>query len=293
MAESIRDAILGCILGGAIGDAMGHAYENSATGSMEKPARRWVLSDDTQLTLATCEAIAECREVDPEKIATQFVAWYRHGRLTGLGSSTLKALRDLDAGAHWALSGRSGDRAAGNGAAIRIAPLAFLLTKVEYEERRLIRDVSRITHHHDEAYAAALAVVDAIQASRAGESHLSERCSESLPDCVVRDRLREYAKADHEMSFADAAKRFGVSGWAAESVPFAIWAAEKCGDDFDSLLTNIIACGGDTDSNASIAGQIVGARLGYSKLPERLISQLPSRDLIHSTAQALADAVES
>jgi hypothetical protein len=43
---------------------------------------------------------------------------YNKGKLTGLGASTLKALRDLQVGAHWALSGWSGEYAAGNGAAM-------------------------------------------------------------------------------------------------------------------------------------------------------------------------------
>src|SRR5262245_24138963 len=65
----------------------------------------------------------------------------------GLGSSTLKALRDLSAGAHWALAGARGEYAAGAGAAMRIAPLAFLLDPASADDRVLIRDVARITHH--------------------------------------------------------------------------------------------------------------------------------------------------
>jgi ADP-ribosylglycohydrolase len=36
----------------------------------------------------------------------------------------------------------------------------------------------------------------------------------------------------------------------------------------------VINCGGDTDTNASIAGQIMGTILGYKKLPKNLITQL-------------------
>src|SRR4029079_3720944 len=44
-----EDAVLGCLLGGAIGDAVGGVAERGRLG----------LSDDTQLTLATCEAVIE------------------------------------------------------------------------------------------------------------------------------------------------------------------------------------------------------------------------------------------
>jgi ADP-ribosyl-[dinitrogen reductase] hydrolase len=112
-----RDRIIGSLLAGAIGDALGGVTERSGLA----------ISDDTQLTLATCEAIIEAKGVDPERIAGSFLRWYRAGAISGIGSSTLEALRDLDAGGHWALCGARGERAAGNGAAMRIAPLAFLL----------------------------------------------------------------------------------------------------------------------------------------------------------------------
>jgi ADP-ribosyl-[dinitrogen reductase] hydrolase len=115
------------------------------------------LTDDTQLTLATCDAIVQNGDVRPERIATEFTRAFRTGTLSGLGVSTYQALQSLAAGGHWALVGRKGDQAAGGGAAMRIAPLAFCLDLKVYRERQLLRDVCRITHHNDEAYVGALA----------------------------------------------------------------------------------------------------------------------------------------
>jgi ADP-ribosylglycohydrolase len=68
------DPVLGCILGGAIGDCVAGVAERS----------RLCLSDDTHLTLATCEAICASGEVSPDQIATAFLRWFRSGRLTGI-----------------------------------------------------------------------------------------------------------------------------------------------------------------------------------------------------------------
>src|SRR4051794_30405994 len=125
--DDIEDRVLGCILGGAIGDALGGPYEGQPGPLTVQPDLPWGLSDDTQLTLATCEAIIATGAITPASIADRFTAWFRSGRITGMGASTLKALRDLSAGAHWALAGRKGDRGAGNGAAMRVAPLAFCI----------------------------------------------------------------------------------------------------------------------------------------------------------------------
>lgn len=257
----MRDSILGCILGGAIGDAAGSAFEGG------QPGGPWRITDDTQLTLATCEALAE-GGLTAEEVAASMLRWFRARRLTGLGATTLKALRDLDAGCHWALAGREGERAAGNGAAMRIAPLAFVPAG-----RSLIRDVCRITHRNEEAYAGALAVVMAI-----GGGDFAE-----LPDSVVRDRLLGLG----EMSIAEMALRFGSSGYVAESVPLAIFAArQRLG--FEDMLEQVIAVGGDTDTNASIAGQIAGARLGLSGLPGALLDRLPDRAEILAVAERFA-----
>jgi ADP-ribosyl-[dinitrogen reductase] hydrolase len=97
------------------------------------------------LTLATCESIMETGGVHAERLASQFAERFIAGRITGAGSSTLKTMRDLVAGVHWALAGSRGEYSAGNGAAMRIAPLAFLLDPAKPADRTVIRDVCRIT----------------------------------------------------------------------------------------------------------------------------------------------------
>lgn len=130
-------SIKGSILAGAIGDAMGSGYENlmeevddlTADPFNFKPqalkAPTWRITDDTQLTLATIEAMTEHSLLDPKHVAGKMLQYYRDKKLSGLGASTLKALRELEFGGHWSQVGRQGEYAAGNGAAMRVAPLAF------------------------------------------------------------------------------------------------------------------------------------------------------------------------
>lgn len=154
-----EDEVLGCLLGGALGDAWGGPFEGRVGPVCFEIPRQSQVSDDTQLTLATCESVIEHGCVNPENLASHMLEWFVQGRISGIGSSTLKAMRDLSAGVHWALAGSRGEYAAGSGAAMRVAPLAFLLDPAKTDDRILIRDVCRITHHNDEAYVGALAVV--------------------------------------------------------------------------------------------------------------------------------------
>jgi ADP-ribosylglycohydrolase len=292
----LRDKIVGCIVGGAIGDAMGGPYEGRNRPFRVSPNVFGPLSDDTQLTLATCEAIIETGMPEPQAVAKSFLRWFRERRISGVGASTLKALRDLDAGAHWALAGRKGEMAAGNGAAMRIAPVAFFVDASLDESLTLVRDICRITHHNDEAYAGALAVVLAIQAvlnnPKISAEVLLAQIAEELPHTAVREQLLRLAGLQGQ-TIGSIAQRFGCSGYVVESVPLALYAAAEFAHlSFNDALTYLIEAGGDTDTIASIAGQVIGTRIGLGALPDELMTRLPDHDFVLSTAERFAATAE-
>jgi ADP-ribosylglycohydrolase len=285
-------------LGGAVGDAMGGPYEGSRGPVTYEPPDVWLLSDDTQLTLATCEAIAANRRVDPQDVADRFLVWLRGGRITGIGGSTFQALRDLDLGAHWAISGAQGERAAGNGAAMRAAPLAFVLNPEVDAERTTIRDVCRITHRNDEAYIGALAIIVTIRrVSLAGEeldANLPSVVAATLPDSRVRDRLRDLVDDCATHRLTECAQRYGASGYVVDSVPLAIMAASELPRvGVARAIQSAVECGGDTDTIASMAGQIIGSAVGQAALPCELVASLPDLASIVETARPFADFVDS
>ncbi|HSS20363.1 MAG TPA: ADP-ribosylglycohydrolase family protein [Pyrinomonadaceae bacterium] len=288
-ATELKDRARGCIIGGAIGDAMGGPFEGQRGPLRFHEHSDWMISDDTQLTLATCESIIEAGKVSPEHIADRFVQWYRAGRITGMGSSTLKALRDLDAGNHWALAGAKGEMAAGNGAAMRIAPLAFNLHPALADHRQTIRDVCRITHHNEESYVGALAMVAATRSlvfqDSASPAQPLANALRYLPDSRVRDRTLQLSELPDDLDLADVGSQFGSSGYVVDSVPLALYAARDIDRrPFDVGIRNVIEAGGDTDTIASMTGQIAGAWLGVSRIPREIIELLPDSANIERTA---------
>lgn len=271
----------GCILGGALGDAFGGVEERG----------RLCLSDDTQLTLATCEAIIKAERVDPAQVAETFRLWFVNRRLSGLGSATLKALRDLRAGAHWALAGAQGEMAAGNGGAMRIAPLGFVLDADS--DRRVVRDVVWVTHRNDEAYLGALAVLLALQRPwPATPSALLEAVADGLPDSRVRDRLVAVGQSGLSGELGRLATEFGNSGYVVDTVPLAICAAWlMVSRGFAPVLADVCAAGGDADTIGTIAGQLSGARLGVAALPQDLLNQLAERSWVASVSERFREFV--
>ncbi|MCA9556071.1 MAG: ADP-ribosylglycohydrolase family protein, partial [Myxococcales bacterium] len=81
------------------------------------------------------------------------------------------------------------------------------------------------------------------------------------------------------------------SGRAASVVPFAIAVAADA-TDLGSLLTAIVQAGGDTDTTGSIAGQILGARVGVGALPIALVEGVVDIALVRRVAGEFAAFVE-
>lgn len=292
MISSIEDRMAGCLVGGAIGDAMGLPFEGCKGPLKYVPPDSWRVSDDTELTVATCEAIAKDGRVSPESIAQELCTWFREGRIHGMGASTLKSLRELDEGGHWALVGRRGELAAGNGAAMRVAPLGFMLDPSRHDARVLLRDVCRITHHNDEAYIGALAVVAPVHHLAFRQSTLKpallDVVHKLLPDSNVRDRILRLREFVDGKSIWDCAARFGSSGYVVDSVPLALAAVTYVPTlGFQGVLEAVIECGGDTDTIASIVGQIAGTALGVGGLPSVLVQQLTNHNEIRQVASRL------
>ena len=112
---------------------------------------------------------------------------------------------------------------------MRIAPLAFLLDPATPADRTVIRDVCRITHHNDEAYVGALAVVVAIRFYSADlwshKNSLLVAVAESVRNTpAVRDRIKQFLPLTVLPS--EVASQFGASGWVVDTVPLALYCAQ-------------------------------------------------------------------
>lgn len=278
----LEDRFEACILCGAIGDAWGSSYENeikiddSEVYYLVKKSdkkRNWSITDDTQMTLATCEILNK-NYFDPDHLINKFIQYYRSRKLIGIGASTLKAILDKEAGIHWSQAGRTGEFAAGNGGAMRIAPFAFFPGIA----RQHIFDACKITHRNDEAFAGALAVYLSIKAilnsGWNGRNNLLDLIIPEMPDTSVKDRLIQINERGPNSSIEEIAE-FGTNGYVVNSVPFAIYCSTKILDlGLEEMLRQIINSGGDTDTNASIAGQIAGTLIGTENIPPQLILKL-------------------
>jgi len=97
--------------------------------------------------------------------------------------------------------------------------------------------------------------------------------------------LLEALAADFDELAALAASEIGAC-WTALGV--ALQALERI-DDYERGVLWAISLGGDTDTNATVAGALLGARHGVDVIPRRWLDTLRGRERIEAAAAGLAE----
>lgn len=270
----------GCLVGLALGDALGFPLEGLSQGRIARRfgrldhfaflGSRGYVSDDTELSVLLGEALlAGCGE--PETSAREFgkrlVGWFRWGP-PGIGMATLRASLSL-------MVGRPGGVAsAGNGAAMRAAPLGLYSAA---DRPGLVRALSTVTHTDPRAVDGALVVAEAVALLVQGREADWPTLSQSLPgiDLRLREALDQAWKlVRFEASPELRAQRLGCSGYVLHSVPLALAALWSRPATFLEGLQAVVLRGGDADSNGAIAGALLGAAFGREGLPAQLVQAL-------------------
>ena len=290
----LSQAIEGCIIGAALGDALGLPLEGlsrqrgrnlfpSLKDGPQFAFGRGFVSDDTEHLCLVANALTAAGD-DVEKFESELARGLRSWFLAlppGVGLATLKACLKLCVGIS---PQKSGVFSAGNGPAMRSAILGVCCDG-DFELLRAWNERStRITHSDPKAEAGAFAV--ALAAWLTSQNALSpqnflESLRAQLPQNEAREEMLQLAeraansaaKGQSAEEFADAlGLQRGVSGYIFHTVPVVLQCALREGD-FAQRVEEIVRCGGDADSTASILGGILGAR-GRNKLPANWIARL-------------------
>ncbi len=300
----IASRVAGCLLTAAIGDCLGAAYEGySGTDLAEayyegrfQPGSmtmgEW--TDDTSMLVATAKSIAERGRVDGEHLASSYLAWFERGG-RGIGRATYHAMKRLQSGTSWNEAGEKGEYAAGNGVAMRVAPIGLLHATDLEGLAEDVRDCGVITHRNEEAIAGAFAVAWAVARAAAGEldpETIILEVLDQLEPSRVSDGLSEAARLlEADEPPLTALPKLSVGGAAFETVPTAFYCFLRTPEDLRETVVSSIVGGGDTDTRACIAGGISGAYNGREAIPAKWLAELPLRRGIEGVAEQLCDVV--
>lgn len=288
-----------------MGDAIGAAFEGHHGPVPTEQLRRHLDSDtpvtytdDTAMTIAVAESLLACGGLDEDHLAATFASHHHREPHRGYGAGARVLLHDIHHGADWrkaAAAQFAGTGSLGNGAAMRCAP--FALAAAEPNTVAILSSrAALVTHTHPHAVdgAAVQAAAVAYALHRWDEDQASTtdlmavlRGVARTPDMIDQlHRAQELADAPA----ADAAASIGTGISALEAVPAAVCAFLHHPDAYADTVSFAIEMGGDTDTIASMAGAISGARLGLSALPESWLRRAEGVAHLQHLADQLAQS---
>jgi ADP-ribosylglycohydrolase len=330
------DRFRGCLIAGAAGDALGYAvefrsekqinqkYGSSGITSYDLVGGKALISDDTQMTLFTANALLlDTAQTDAvQNIANCYKEWYQTQFVTcdaakgqyawlmivpGLfarrapGDTCLKAIAQ---GANGTIEHPLNDRK-GCGGVMRVAPIGLYYSgsKLPIAESDMIgAKAAAITHGHDLGYIPAAALVHIIRMIVENEEMpLKEAVQDSIramneffPTAPhIRDFIGLMQKAvtlaESDRNDLDAIHELG-EGWVAEeTLAIAVFCALRHEHDLERALIASVNHKGDSDSTGAVTGTILGAYLGIDAIPEKFRKDLELYEVILEVAEDLCE----
>lgn len=303
----------GMLLGVAIGDSLGVTSEGMLPrhrrgkyGLIEdylpnrhvNNKRVGLPSDDTQLTFDTLIVILENGYLDMEKLASIFASH----RIFGIGNTVIGFLRNYkDLERPWYLAGVE---SAGNGALMRISPVAISYLKYESDRSALWADTvlaTMLTHNDPLAIGSSVAFVELLTSFLTSDgvpefsTLLSRFCSilqDTVGDKVYKSRMQGIGESDtvsklfiemveygikNDLSIEDFSDRIGSGAYLLETVPTVLYILQKYIDDPQEAMVQAVNNTKDNDTIGAIVGSAMGALYGKRAFKTKWISNLSGR----------------
>ncbi|MFO0954506.1 MAG: ADP-ribosylglycohydrolase family protein [Isosphaeraceae bacterium] len=314
------DRVRGCMLGLAVGDALGAPLEGLSSQQIrahygqvddfvdgarawKKKPYRWrmpgLYSDDTQQALALSDVLLECQTIDPDRLASIYLGLANPkgsyvGAHRGVGRSFRQVLADLERGVSPRLTGQ---RSAGIGAAMRIAPVALYFMNKPEGMFEAVMAASLMTHRDIRSLSGAMAVAHAVRRLAAGEprdpsflfrvaadvARDEERIAaydpqlvevgthlRSMPQAIAHvERLLDMPREQAFSALVEEANRHGADpvckrptmGFPPACIPTCLFLLITT-ESLEEALVEVVNLGGDADSAGAILGAFAGAHYG-------------------------------
>lgn len=262
----------GCLLGQVAGDALGSLVEFQGPGAIRArypdgvrdlaDGGTWGTiagqpTDDSEMALILARALVRAGGYDPDAALGAYRAWRESGPF------------DIGATTSAGLAGRPNHGSQANGSLMHISPLgvwAHALPPAQAAE--LARQDSRLTHPHpvcaDACAAFAVAVAHAVRRGDGPEAAYAAAlrwAQEAGAEPAVRDALLAAATRPP-------ADYLTQQGWVLVALQNAFYQLVHAPSLEEGVIATVMA-GGDTDTNAAIAGALLGAVHGREEVPAR------------------------
>ena len=306
-AHLIRsDRIAGGLWGLLVGDALGVPYEFAPPNRIPafnriemKPPRDFhraylgippgTWSDDGAQALCLLTSLLERGGLAPDDLMERLARWFRDGYLAvggevfDVGMQTRRVLDRFLAGTALMDCAPTGEWSNGNGALMRVLPLALWHRGSDRDLITTAMLQSRLTHGHARSgLCCALYCLWAreIQAGATRPWLSALATFEAVFPPGTPERL-EYDTKIHPREPDSACG----TGYVVDTLLSAVQVMEAGG--YEAVVKASIQLGNDTDTTACVAGGIAGLRDGVHAIPARWLQMLRGKDLVEPLLQRL------
>lgn len=290
----LRDRARGALLGHAAGNALALPTEFFLTPEAiaqafpeglgeihrrDSPGSPW--DDDVAMSVALARELVEPAP-DLERLAGRWIRWMEEdGR--GIGGWTSVALTHLRV--HGSPPGESGGQA-GNGAVMRTLPVALRFFRQPANLVSGAFHIAGITHPDPRCGWSAVAVSVAAACFLSGRRDFIGDVIEAL---TTNDAPAEVTDAVRRVPVLERAELPIVgpaAGYTVHCMQIALWAAYH-EPVYERAMVWLAGAGGDTDTNAAVAGGLLGARDGISAVPPAWVEGVAGVDELRGLADQL------
>lgn len=306
------------LVGVAVGDALGvpvefksrdHLQQQPITdmigfGTHQQPKGTW--SDDSSLTFCLADSLAE-KGYDLADMAENILAWFNqefwtaHGKVFDIGGQTRNAIDELTAIVkrknYQALKSRknTNEYANGNGALMRILPLAFetyYLKNIE-EKFEKIRAVDSLTHGHIRSALACFIYIvfaEELMAGYAKETAYSNtkrvvnNAFQHLP-IPQQEQLKFARILDFNIANFDKID-IQSNAYVVHSLEASLWCLMRH-TNYEQTVLEAVNLGGDTDTIGAITGGLAALLYGTENIPIHWKNTLVKRKQIEDLGDRL------
>jgi ADP-ribosyl-[dinitrogen reductase] hydrolase len=269
--DEIRERSRAAFIGMAIGDALGATVEFMTTTEIAakygtfrdiigggwlrlKPGQ---VTDDTEMALCIARAIISNQGWSPEAIAKNFAAWLK-SRPVDCGDTCRKGIRAYML--HGTLEMPVNEWDAGNGAAMRILPVALFSLPDEQLLQKYAIEQAHITHNNPVSDAACICLGQLLHMAICG---------------AEKSRLRRHVDGlvARFPTYAFEPYRGLATGYVVDTLQTVFhWFFR--GKNFEDCLVGTVNQGADADTTGAICGMLAGAYYGMDAIPKRWIKKL-------------------
>jgi ADP-ribosylglycohydrolase len=300
MELAIKEQVFGALYGGIVGDALGVPFEykkrdSFAASSMEgfgtynQEPGTW--SDDSSLTLCLVENFVEAG--DPTTLMEKFVRfadrgyWTPRGEVFDIGKTTRTAINRYLAGFPASECGPDAETDNGNGALMRIAPVALsFMGRQDFsfaELAKAVADYAKVTHAHPRStlgciiYVFLLCRLSCYDSFEEALEGTIKACQSNLKDTAYYGEMDAYRRIFDRKIPSLRREDLYSDGYVAHTLEAALWCMARHGNYKDTVLA-AVNLGDDTDTTAAVAGTMAGLRHGYSGIPPQWVEMLARKE---------------